>query len=204
MRTSTLLHRRALAGSALAIAVAMLAAPASAHDTGRATVSDDAPRALDAMACPVAEQADFSDSWGDRRSGGRRHEGVDMAAERGTPVVAALAGFAEFKNTGAGGKSIWLTTPSGDKFFYAHLDAWEGESREVAQGDVVGYVGSTGNAGGPHLHFEVRPGGRAINPYPPTRVACEREPAAEPSTATGRATGAGAGRGLMLGLLKVR
>ena len=95
-----------------------------------------------------------------------------MVAPRGTPVVAALAGFAEFKNTSAGGKSVWLTTTNGDKFFYAHLDAWEGVSRDVAQGDVIGYVGSTGNAGGPHLHFEVRPGGRAVNPYPPTAAAC--------------------------------
>ena len=95
-----------------------------------------------------------------------------MLAPRGTPVVAALAGFAEFKDTSAGGKSIWLTTPDGDKFFYAHLDGWEGVSRDVAQGETVGYVGSTGNARGPHLHFEVRPGGRAVNPYPPTSVAC--------------------------------
>ncbi len=200
MRTPTPLHRRALAGSALAIAVVLTAAPARAHDSNLAARSDDSPATLDAIACPVAGTAEFSDSWGDRRSGGRRHEGVDMAAERGTPVVAALAGFAEFKNTGAGGKSIWLTTPSGDKFFYAHLDAWAGESRDVAQGDVVGYVGSTGNAGGPHLHFEVRPGGRAINPYPPTRAACDREPAADPSPETD----AGVGAGLILGLLMAR
>lgn len=95
-----------------------------------------------------------------------------MAAERGTGVVAALSGFAEFKNTGAGGKSVWLTTADGDKFFYAHLDEWEGASRDVVQGETLGYVGSTGNAGGPHLHFEVRPGGVAINPFPPTAAAC--------------------------------
>jgi murein DD-endopeptidase MepM/ murein hydrolase activator NlpD len=75
---------------------------------------------------------------------------------------------AEFKNTGAGGKSVWLTTADGDKFFYAHLDQWEGESRDVDLGEVIGYVGSTGNAGGPHLHFEVRPSGEAINPHSPT------------------------------------
>jgi murein DD-endopeptidase MepM/ murein hydrolase activator NlpD len=198
MRTSTTLRRRALAGSALAIAIALSAAPASAHDANRATVSDDATTALDAIACPIAGDAEFSDSWGDRRSGGRRHEGVDMAADRGTPVVAVLAGFAEFKNTSAGGKSIWLTTPNGDKFFYAHLDDWEGESREVARGDVVGYVGSTGNAGGPHLHFEVRPGGRAVNPYPPTFAACERKVDSDPGPAVG------VGPGVMLGLLMAR
>ena len=58
-----------------------------------------------------------------------------MLADRGTPIVATLAGFAEFKNTGAGGKSVWLTTADGDKFFYAHLDEWEGESRDVDLGE---------------------------------------------------------------------
>jgi murein DD-endopeptidase MepM/ murein hydrolase activator NlpD len=132
------------------------------------------PSILDSMVCPVAGDSTFSDSWGDARSGGRRHEGVDMAALRGTRVVATLAGFAEFKNTEAGGKSVWLTTPDGDKFFYAHLDEWEGESRDVVEGETIGYVGSTGNARGPHLHMEVRPGGVAINPYPPTAAACAR------------------------------
>lgn len=194
------LHRRVLAGSVLAVAVVMSAAPVRAHDTNDTVLAAVAPTTLDAMVCPVAGRAEFSDSWGDRRSGGRRHEGVDMVAERGTPVIAALAGFAEFKNTGAGGTSIWLTTPGGDKFFYAHLDAWEGESRDVAQGEVVGFVGSTGNAGGTHLHFEVRPGGRAINPYPPTHAACEREPA----TDADRGDDAGVGRGSALGLLTAR
>lgn len=129
---------------------------------------------LVSLNCPVAGDSTFSDSWGDARSGGRRHEGVDMVAERGTPVVAALSGFAEFKNTSAGGKSVWLTTADGNKFFYAHLDQWEGASRDVVQGETIGFVGSTGNAGGPHLHFEVRPGGVAINPYPPTAAACAR------------------------------
>lgn len=178
MRTSPPLYRRALAGAATALAIGLAAAPVSAHDSSRAALSLDATSEIASMSCPVAGPADYSDSWGDGRSGGRRHQGVDMGAERGTPVVAALAGFAEFKNTSAGGKSIWLTTTAGDKFFYAHLDSWEGESRNVAQGDTLGYVGSTGNAGGPHLHFEVRPDGQAINPYPPTASACARDAAA--------------------------
>jgi len=190
------LQRCALAGSTLALTALISAQPVSAHDPASVSVSAAAPTAFDAMACPVTRHADFSDSWGDPRSGGRRHEGVDIAAERGTPIVAALTGSAEFKNTSAGGKSVWLTTPSGDKFFYAHLDAWEGESREVAQGDVLGYVGSTGNAGGPHLHFEIRPGGAAVNPYLPTSAACERQ--------SQRNAGIGARRGGGPGLLMVR
>jgi murein DD-endopeptidase MepM/ murein hydrolase activator NlpD len=194
MRTFTSLRRRALAGSAIAIVLgAMTATSASAHESTRVSLDAQAGDAIASMDCPLDGDSQFSDSWGDSRSGGRRHEGVDMLAERGTPVVAALAGFAEFKNTRAGGKSVWLTTSSGDKFFYAHLDEWEGESREVAQGELVGRVGSTGNAGGPHLHFEVRPGGRVVNPYPPTAAACapdvEHDQSVAPEVGSAGSTG---------------
>ena len=169
----SLVHRSVVC-SVIALASSALASTASAHEAPRANLSADTASALESIDCPVAGDSTFSDSWGEARSGGRRHEGVDMLAERGTAVVAALNGFAEFKNTEAGGKSVWLTTADGDKFFYAHLDEWEGASRDVVQGETIGYVGSTGNAGGPHLHFEVRPGGVATNPYPPTAAACAR------------------------------
>jgi murein DD-endopeptidase MepM/ murein hydrolase activator NlpD len=162
-------------------------APAGAHnvdETASANVRSESTVLV--MSCPLAVESDFVDSWGDRRSGGRGHEGVDMPAARGTAVLAARSGFAEFKVSNAGGKAIWLTTPNGDKFYYAHLDAWEGTSREVRRGDVVGYVGSTGNARGDHLHFETRPGGIATNPYPIVSAACTdtpdgRVPAGRPS-----------------------
>lgn len=166
--------RRFLACSAVALVAFSGASSAWAHEAPRPGISAGSVSVLGSMNCPVAGDSTFSDSWGNARSGGRRHQGVDMAAERGTPVVAALPGFAEFKNTSAGGKSVWLTTTDGNKFFYAHLDEWVGVSRNVLQGETIGSVGSTGNAGGPHLHFEVRPGGVAINPYPPTAAACVR------------------------------
>ena len=90
--------------------------------------------------------------------------------------MAALGGFAEFKRSSAGGNAVWLTTSDGDKFYYAHLDAWEGESREVSTGEIIGYVGSTGNARGPHLHFEVHPGGSPANPFPFASSACAPVP----------------------------
>jgi murein DD-endopeptidase MepM/ murein hydrolase activator NlpD len=124
------------------------------------------------VACPVEGPSEFVDSWGDARSGGRRHEGIDMAASRGTPVSAVADGDAEFKRSGLGGNAIWLVTESGDRFYYAHLDAWEGQSRSVRAGEVIGYVGSTGNAGGNHLHFEIRRDDRAINPFPAVSRSC--------------------------------
>lgn len=127
-------------------------------------------RELDA--CPVPDATHYVDGWGDARSAGRRHEGVDMEAPRGTPVLAVRDGAAEFKRSNLGGNAIWLATPSGERFYYAHLDAWEGESRLVDAGEVIGYVGQTGNARGDHLHFETRAGETAVNPYPFVEDAC--------------------------------
>lgn len=124
------------------------------------------------IACPVAGPRAFSDTWGAPRSGGRSHEGVDMMSPRGTPLVAAESGSAQFKQTNLGGNSVWLTGASGTRYFYAHLSSFAGSSRSVSRGEVIGYVGSTGNTSANHLHFEVRPGGRAVNPYPYVAAAC--------------------------------
>ena len=126
----------------------------------------------DAIACPIPSGSDFIDSWGASRSGGRRHEGVDMIADRGTPVVAAQSGDINFKRSRLGGNAAWLHSPNGNTFYYAHLDSFEGESRFVLQGEVVGYVGSTGNAQGPHLHFETHFDGSVGNPYSAAYAAC--------------------------------
>ena len=157
----------------MTVASQLLAGTAAAH-----VVENPAPatRLISLDACPVGGKSEYVDSWGDLRSGGRRHEGVDMAAERGTPVLAVRDGDAEFKRSDLGGRAIWLVTPSGERFYYAHLDAWEGSSRHVSAGEVIGYVGSTGNAGGNHLHFETRIGNDATNPYPLVHKACGSRP----------------------------
>ena len=125
------------------------------------------------IVCPVAGPRAFGDTWGAARSGGRSHEGVDMMSPAGTPLVAVESGSVQFKTTRLGGNSVWLNGASGTRYFYAHLSAWEGSSRSVSQGEVIGYVGATGNTTANHLHFEVHPGGgRAVNPYPYVRAVC--------------------------------
>jgi murein DD-endopeptidase MepM/ murein hydrolase activator NlpD len=126
-----------------------------------------APPPPSGMVCPVAGPSAYSDTYGAPRSGGRSHEGVDLIAPAGTPLVAVVSGNANFHSSSLGGNSVGLSGDDGNYYFYAHLSAYAGSSRHVAQGEVIGYVGSTGNTDTNHLHFEVHPGGgAAVNPYP--------------------------------------
>jgi murein DD-endopeptidase MepM/ murein hydrolase activator NlpD len=125
--------------------------------------------------CPVQGPHAFSNDWGDARSGGRRHQGNDILAPRGTPVVASVSGNVKRHNSSLGGLSYYLTGSDGNEYYGAHLDSYVGGSGHVAQGTVIGYVGNSGNArGGPtHLHFEIHPGGgRPVNPYPTLQQYC--------------------------------
>ena len=149
-------------------------APAAAAPTPAPVPASPPPsNAGSGIVCPVAGPRAFGDTWGAARSGGRSHEGVDMMSPGGTPLVAVESGSVQFKTTRLGGNSVWLNGNSGTRYFYAHLSAWEGSSRSVSQGEVIGYVGATGNTTANHLHFEVHPGGgRAVNPYPYVRAVC--------------------------------
>lgn len=127
---------------------------------------------VDAILCPMNGSA-YGDSWGAPRSGGRSHEGVDMLAPSGTPIYAVANGAVNFRQNRLGGNAASLIGDNGNRYYYAHLSGYEGVSRRVTQGDVIGYNGDTGNATGtPHLHFEVHPGGGLpVNPTPSVRAA---------------------------------
>jgi len=132
----------------------------------------------EAPLCPVrgADKFAFSNSFGAPREGYRSHAGNDLFAKRGTPVVAGVAGTVRTVNGGRAGIGYYLDGDDGTTYYGAHMnDIRVSNGARVSRGDVIGSVGSTGNALGTpaHLHFEVKPGGgSAIDPYPLLRVWC--------------------------------
>ena len=125
--------------------------------------------------CPTGSApAPFADTWGAPRSGGRRHQGVDMIGQRGIPVLAVVDGVAEPKSNVLGGTTIWFTGVDGNKYYYAHLDSY-GQLGSVKAGTTIGYLGQTGNAqfsiAAPPLR-DPPGGGPAVNPYPTVRAHC--------------------------------
>lgn len=126
------------------------------------------------IVCPIRGALSFVDSWGAARPQGS-HQGVDLMSPSGTPNVAVVSGTVTFRTGGRPGLGAHLRGDDGTLYYYFHLSAFEGVGRRVAQGEVIGYVGMTGDAQStsPHTHFEIRPGGgAAVNPYPSVRAVC--------------------------------
>jgi len=147
----------------------------STTPTGPPTTVPQAPPGT--MVCPVDGAYTFRDSWGEARPGGRGHTGVDMMSPNGTPLVAIENGV--ITNPGwhyAGGLGLYVDGDSGDSWYYAHLSAYASgiaAGTRVAAGQLVGYVGETGNAAGPHLHLaHILSSGQYINPYPVVAGLC--------------------------------
>jgi murein DD-endopeptidase MepM/ murein hydrolase activator NlpD len=148
-------------------------APASTPSTSPALP----PAPAGTMVCPVDGATTFRDSWGEPRPGGRGHTGVDMMSPTGTPLVAIENGVIYNPNWHyAGGIGLYILGDSGDSWYYAHLNGYAAgiqAGTRVAAGQLVGYVGATGNAASPHLHLaHILPSGQYINPYPVVADLC--------------------------------
>ncbi len=150
-------------------------APTAAPPAPASTTS--APGSGFALAArPVQAPCTFTDTYGQARGGGRVHLGTDIGADEGREIYAVAAGevFKLYANEALAGNGLRMRTPDGTVVFYAHLSALVpglAVGTSVTAGQLVGYVGQTGNAGGPHLHLEIHPrGGDAVNPYPLVRA----------------------------------
>lgn len=191
------ISRRAIARIAVvsAIAAALVAAPAPGPVGAQLT----SPTALTftMSAFPHDTTAvHFWDSWGARRSGGRWHQGTDIMSPRGTEIVAVADGVvSDFGEQRLSGYYVRIDHGDGWVTTYMHLNndtvgSDDGEGGlwtaihptlsigdTVAAGDVIGYVGDSGNAEGtqPHTHFEIRHEGEKVNPYPYLADVWERQ-----------------------------
>ena len=125
--------------------------------------------------CPVRGDSSVVHNWHAPRPGGRQHQGNDVFAARGTPVVAPVGGTLRHVRGNTAGNAFYLAGDDGTTYYGAHLDSYVASAGRVNAGAVIGRVGSTGNAEGlaPHLHFEAHPnGGPAVDPWPLLSRAC--------------------------------
>ena len=130
------------------------------------------PESRIAMPLQDVKKVQIADTWGAARGTGRRHEGQDIFAPKGTPILSATSGYVyKIGENNLGGQTVSVISKGGRVYYYAHLDAY---ARGLEVGDrvsprtVLGYVGTTGNAQGtpPHLHFGIYTFAGAINPLP--------------------------------------
>ncbi|PPU39488.1 M23 family metallopeptidase [Xanthomonas arboricola] len=182
------------AASSAAAPAAATPAVATSPSTGTAGAAD-APTAAASAPSPDAASAgsgllipvqgisngQLQNTFTDARSEGRVHDAIDILAPTGTPVIAVADGTVEkLFNSERGGLTIYQFDPAGTYcYYYAHLERYAdglAEKQSIKRGQIIGYVGSTGNAdpAAPHLHFEIhRLGtekqwwkGEILNPYP--------------------------------------
>lgn len=163
----------------IAEAARKAAEAAAAFTAANGAAAGLAPGTIPGFVCPVQGGSAFINSWGYPRSGGTRtHKGTDMYSSTGYghPLVAVQAGFIKKKTVNLGGIVVYLYDDAGYRYYYAHLEGYPAglvDGQRVTKGQVIGYMGSSGNAGSPHLHFQLHPGGGgAVNPYPTVRQAC--------------------------------
>lgn len=138
------------------------------------------------LSMPVKDvtKNEITNTWHAARDG-HLHEGQDIFAPRGTPVISATTGYVvKIGEDNLGGQTVSVIGDGGRKYYYAHLDSYAPRIRKgdyVTRRTVLGYVGTTGNAAGtpPHLHFGMYTAGGALDPLPLlTDRSQERKPVA--------------------------
>jgi len=118
------------------------------------------------------KKSQIANTWGAPRGEGRSHEGQDIFAPKGTPILSATTGYVvKIGEDNLGGHTVSVIGDGGRKYYYAHLDSYAPNLEVgdyVTRKTVLGYVGTTGNADGtpPHLHFGIYTTTGAINPLP--------------------------------------
>lgn len=147
--------------------IAALCCVLALAETGCATRRHEAlarPRNVPSIVPLDAPTYKISSHFGTRN--GRAHKGVDFNVPVGTPVVASADGTVSFAGNGRGyGHIVKLDHANGIETWYAHLKSFRvGERDHVRQGDRIGCVGTSGNATGPNLHYEVHVNGQPVDP----------------------------------------
>ena len=135
--------------------------------------SDDMPSESNVQYMPVkgVTQKQIANNFGAPRDGGARsHKGIDIFAPSGRELLAVTSGYVQRSYNNLGGNSVYLRGDNGLTYYYAHLLKYHPGANtgdRVQAGQVVGYVGNSGNAKNTpsHLHFEIKDGGQTINPY---------------------------------------
>ncbi len=128
------------------------------------------PPTEDSLPSPLPGQQ-LTDTWGGARSEGRSHEGIDIFAKRNAPIQATTHGvITRIGDDRLGGRVVVIVGPGGAGHYYAHLEDYADININdwVEAGDIIGYVGDSGNAKGtpPHVHYGIYINGDAVNPYP--------------------------------------
>jgi len=164
--------RAALAVLLLGVLIALTGCSSPRQGSAYSTLlRRDPPRALPVPVDGVSP-ASLVNTWGAIREGGRRHQGIDILAPRGTPVRSTTEGIIETKGMrGLGGLVVTVLGPGGYRHYYAHLEdvAAQAVGEWVHAGEIIGWVGNSGNAAvsATHLHYGIyTPGGQPVNPYP--------------------------------------
>lgn len=122
------------------------------------------PLIANAEAINYPSRGSISSGFGERW--GKSHNGIDIASQSGTPIYSALDGTVSYAGFEEGyGNLIQISSAGNTVIFYGHCSSIDVKLKDVVhKGDLIGRVGSTGNSTGPHLHFEVRINGVAVNP----------------------------------------